>query len=145
MGIIGSSETADTGVLARMDGVFGAGRTAVTETGTCIVAKYATHFGAAEALEQRGVVGRSDVREELRGDHGHGTADVAQIGAESVAGQRGLRDIAFFASGGADFERGQQDGFVFRGIRCRSRRSRSRSAGGLGGTRGCLGLNSRAG
>src|ERR1039458_4009154 len=97
-----------------MDGVFGTGRTAATGTGTCIVAKYATHFGAAESLEQRGVVGRVGVREELRGDHGHGTADVAQIGAESVAGQRGLRGIAFFAGGGADFERGQQENFVSR-------------------------------
>src|SRR5579871_3786385 len=104
-----------------MDGVFGTGRTAVTGTGTCIVAKYATHFGAAEALEQRRVVGRPGVREELRGDHGHGTADVAQIGPESVAGQRGLRGIAFFAGGGADFERGEYDNFFIRRSRCRRR------------------------
>src|ERR1017187_5203281 len=88
-GIIGSSETADTGVLGRMDGVFGTERTAVAAARTGIVAKYATHFSAAEILEQRGVVGRTGVHEELRGDHGHGTADVAQIGSESVAGQRG--------------------------------------------------------
>src|ERR1017187_9356638 len=78
----------------RMDGVFGTERTAVAAARTGIVAKYATHFSAAEILEQRGVVGRTGVHEELRGDHGHGTADVAQIGSESVAGQRGLCDIA---------------------------------------------------
>ena len=95
MGIIGRSETADTGVLARMDGVFGKERTGGAGTeGTGKIAIYATHFSAANALEQRGVVGRIGVREELRGDHGHGSADVAQIGAESVAGQRGLSNIA---------------------------------------------------
>ena len=109
MGVIGSSETADTGVFARMDGVFGKERTAAAGTRTCKVAVYAAHFCAADALEQRGVVGRVCIREELRGYHGHGTADVAQIGAESVAGQRGLHIIAFFAAGGADFERGQQE------------------------------------
>ena len=94
MGIIGSSKTADTGVLARMDSVFGTERTAGTGTGTGVIAKYATHFSAADALEQRGVVGSPGVREKLRGDHGHGSADVAQIGAESVAGQCGLSNIA---------------------------------------------------
>ncbi len=148
MSIIGRSETADTGVLGRFDGVFGKERTAGTGTGTGIVAKYATHFSAADALEQRGVVGRSGVHEELRGDHGHGTADVAQIGAESVAGQRGLRSIAFFAAGGLDFERGQHKNFLFRGSRRGRGRGRGRGGRGRrrrGGTRSCLGLDARVG
>src|ERR1017187_299450 len=143
VGIIGSSETADTGVLARMDGVFGTDRTAGTGTGTGIVSIYATHFSAAEALEQRGVVGRSGVREELRGYHAHRIADVAQIGAESVAGQRGRRIIAFCVAGGLDFERRQQNYVLFlRSRRCRGG-GRGRRSGG--GTRGCLGLDTRAG
>ena len=92
-GVVGGGETADAGVLVGIGETAGfVERGGVADAGE--VALNVAHFGADGVLEERLIARRTDVLHELRGDHGDGVADVAQVGVETIACEGGAGTIA---------------------------------------------------
>gem|GEM_PF-5500598 len=129
-GVVGRRKTAHARVVVRIAEIAG-----LVEDGAVAdareVAADAADFRVRCVLQQRRIVRGADVLQQLRGDDGHGVADILQPRVEAVARQRGFSGVASVFPFNRYFERRQNEDFrlVFIGAGLLSERRGSEAEG----------------